>query len=278
MNGIKAFFTQEKINAFAVHLAASLAIFLTLLYINLTQWYPQPLFKTDGGWNVLRIIIFVDVVLGPLLTLIIYRKGKPHLKLDMGVIILCQLIALVAGGWITYSERPIYVALDEGQLNSVAASLYKEAEGSPRSLDEYGSKNTRIVAVKVPENFDTQSKIYLRGVKQSLPIHVFSEIFGKAALHDFRQPDGKFLDLNALRKNRPESASEIKAFRARYPDANENFIVTPFRSRYRYWAAVIDRESLQLVDVLDIRLTQENYFEQKGGKLIPRESKKKNNP
>jgi hypothetical protein len=65
-------------------------------------WYPPPYFEVDGGWRILRILAGVDVVVGPLLTLILFKPGKPGLKFDMTCIALMQIGALVYGGTIIY--------------------------------------------------------------------------------------------------------------------------------------------------------------------------------
>lgn len=85
---------MSRFKAFSIHFAISFAIFLILLYFILFQWYPQPLFSTDGGWRIIRIIVGVDLVLGPLLTLIVFKAGKPGLKFDLTIIAFLQITAL----------------------------------------------------------------------------------------------------------------------------------------------------------------------------------------
>ncbi len=67
---------MTKRRAFAIHLTASVTIFLIFLGIMFFVWYPAPYFEIDGGWRVLRILAGVDVVLGPLLTLIVFEPGS----------------------------------------------------------------------------------------------------------------------------------------------------------------------------------------------------------
>ena len=57
-----------KLKATAIHLAMSLVIFSYLVYQIVYVWYPQPYFSVDGGWQGLRLIAAVDLVLGPLIT------------------------------------------------------------------------------------------------------------------------------------------------------------------------------------------------------------------
>ena len=71
---------MTRIGAFLIHLGVSFAIFLALASLVVFVWYPDFFFSTDGGWQGMRIIIAVDLVLGPTLTLIVFKPGMPGLK------------------------------------------------------------------------------------------------------------------------------------------------------------------------------------------------------
>ena len=73
---------MSRIKAFLIHLGISAVIFFILLYLIIFHWYPGFLFTADGGWQGVRIIAAVDLVLGPLLTLVVYKAGKPSLKME----------------------------------------------------------------------------------------------------------------------------------------------------------------------------------------------------
>ena len=74
---------MTKLRAFAIHLIVSATVILAFLGVMFFVWYPVPYFETDGGWKVLRILAGVDVVLGPLLTLIVFKPGKPSTPPDL---------------------------------------------------------------------------------------------------------------------------------------------------------------------------------------------------
>ena len=112
---------MTKLRAFAIHLIASAIVVLAFLGVMFFGWYPAPYFETDGGWTVLRILAGVDVVLGPLLTLIVFKPGKPSLKFDMSVIVLAQLAALLYGATIIYQQRPAFTVFGVDRFSSVAA-------------------------------------------------------------------------------------------------------------------------------------------------------------
>ena len=97
--------------AFGSHFGISWVIFIVLLLLIVFFWYPGALFAAAGGWQGIRIVIGVDLILGPLLTLVIYDITKPRKVLyrDLFVIALIQLSCLTAGVYIVFHERPIAV-------------------------------------------------------------------------------------------------------------------------------------------------------------------------
>lgn len=98
-------------SAFALHLAASLAILALLASIALFWLFPGGLFQAAGGWEGLKIVVAVDLVLGPCLTLIVFnsRKPRPELVRDLSLIALVQALALSAGAWLVANARPLAV-------------------------------------------------------------------------------------------------------------------------------------------------------------------------
>jgi len=113
---------KVRLKATGIHIAISTVIFLVFLYFILAQWYPVPYFVTDGGWQGIRIVIAVDMVLGPLLTLIIFNPAKSRraILFDLSMIGLAQSAALVWGAYAVYSQQPAAVIQQwGGNLRSV---------------------------------------------------------------------------------------------------------------------------------------------------------------
>ena len=77
---------KSKIKAAGIHLAISTIIFLFLAYFIIFEWYPFPYFTADGGWQGIRIIAMIDLILGPFMTLIIFNPGKSkrEIRFDLG--------------------------------------------------------------------------------------------------------------------------------------------------------------------------------------------------
>lgn len=98
--------SAPRIRAFLVHLGFSALVLLAFWVFVLRLWYPDELLGLQGGWQIFGMLIGIDVVLGPLLTLIVYRVGKRTLVLDLCVIVAIQLAAFGYGAWALSTQRP----------------------------------------------------------------------------------------------------------------------------------------------------------------------------
>jgi hypothetical protein len=112
-----------RLKAFSLHLLSS-AVFLTLilgcLYFG---WYRWPGWYLTAVTTVILVMVGVDVVLGPTLTLIIANKNKPRRELtrDIGIIVAVQLCALAYGSVQLWNGRPLYYVFSENSLSVVQA-------------------------------------------------------------------------------------------------------------------------------------------------------------
>lgn len=111
-------------SAFGIHLLISVFVFIVLAAIIIFVWYPGFLFKTDGGWQGIRLIAGIDLILGPLLTLIVYNSSKKSLTFDLSCIAIVQILALAYGTHLVYSERPIAVIFADGHFITASQNSY----------------------------------------------------------------------------------------------------------------------------------------------------------
>lgn len=128
----------NRYQAFTSHLIISLIIFFVILICITQLWYPGILFDTDNGWKAIGLIIGIDLILGPLLTLIVFNPQKPSLKADLSIIAAIQVIALVYGTWTIHSSRPIAIAF----INNSFITFYANADNATEVLDKISSLET----------------------------------------------------------------------------------------------------------------------------------------
>src|SRR5688500_20304254 len=94
--------------AFSTHLAFSAVIVGAVCALIFFVWYPHPYFQAVGAWNVLRILVGVDLVLGPVLTLILFKPAKRGPKLDLAFIPCVQVAALCHALTVICRDRPYF--------------------------------------------------------------------------------------------------------------------------------------------------------------------------
>lgn len=119
---------MNRYRAAAFHLCISglvgLAVFSAFWFV----WYPSPLFAIMGGLHMYVVMLGVDIVTGPLLTLVVYRRGKPGLKLDLAVIAMLQIAALCYGVSVLWSGRPVFLAAVGDRFDVIAANEISERD------------------------------------------------------------------------------------------------------------------------------------------------------
>lgn len=126
-----------RFKAFLLHLLCSLAIALGALGLVFGVWYPAPLHLALAVTNIFVLLLVVDVTLGPLLTLVVYRPGKKSLKFDLAVIVLLQLAALGYGLWTVAQGRPAWLVFNVDRFDVVQV-IDIDADSQARAALAYG--------------------------------------------------------------------------------------------------------------------------------------------
>jgi hypothetical protein len=114
---------RERLQASSVHLGISLCIAACAALLVFTLWYPWPYREVSGGRDLFLILVTVDVILGPLITLAIFDRRKPvrELVIDLAVIGCVQLAALGYGLWTVAVARPVHLVFEVDRLRVVHA-------------------------------------------------------------------------------------------------------------------------------------------------------------
>lgn len=70
----------------------------------------------------LLTMAFVDVVLGPLVTLIVFDRAKSSLRKDIITIVMLQLAFLTYGVYSLYAARPVHIVFEENRFVVTSAN------------------------------------------------------------------------------------------------------------------------------------------------------------
>ncbi|MDT8283047.1 MAG: hypothetical protein RQ982_09610 [Gammaproteobacteria bacterium] len=130
-----------KLKAASIHLGLSFLVFLVLLYFIFFDWYLEPFFTAQGGWQGMRLMVFVNLVLGPLLTFIVFDhlKQRKTIIFDITFIVLVQSSALLWGGYQVYMQRPVAMVFWNDAFYTVTAEDYNEQGIDNPDLSQFSS-------------------------------------------------------------------------------------------------------------------------------------------
>lgn len=112
---------RDRSSAAFKHLGISLAVAALAALLVFGLWYPYPYREMSGGRELFLIVVAVDVVLGPLITLAVFNRSKPRreLVLDLGFVALLQLAALAYGLWTVAVARPVHLVFEVDRFRVV---------------------------------------------------------------------------------------------------------------------------------------------------------------
>ena len=236
--------------AFFTHLAVSTIIFVVLSWLIVQHWYPSFYFFSDGGDRAIATIFFVDVVLGPGLTLLVFKPGKKSLKFDMAVILIMQFSALLWGVNKVYSERP-------------AASVYYMGSFTCVAYPDAGKMNLDAIAAgpagrqrlgflqrpdTVDELLDFSKQAYAHN---SSAVHYYGDLVAPLDARVRPRLDKYELDMAALQQSYPEFARSVQAYMNSPQFDSRHHKLAPLQCRYSKPLAVLDTRQMRIVDWLD---------------------------
>jgi len=241
--------------AAGIHLGLSALIASTVVAIMLLVWYPPPYFDVMGGLGLMKILVGVDVTLGPLLTLIIFNPEKKSLKFDLSVIAALQIGALAYGVWVMFEARPVYAAFAMDRFDVVSANQL-EPEDLAAAAPEYRElplTGPRVVGIRYPDkekNPEEWNKLTFGAVAgkdaPQLPKYyatyadVHAEVLKKAK------------PLSTLVKQKPGSKAAVTAFVTRTGRAENDLAYVPLTGRGSSVTAVVDAHDARIVGFIPI--------------------------
>jgi hypothetical protein len=243
----------SRYRAASTHLAISASIAAIVLLIMLAMWYPPPLFIAMGGGELALLIIGIDVIIGPLITLIIFDTRKKELIFDLAVVAALQLGALGYGTFAMYSGRPAFTVFAEHQFAVVSAAEIDKDELAKAPIEEFrhfSLSGPRLVATNLPTDANELSSIAMLSLGglgiQHMPKYYVPYAGKREQVLKASRPLAK-LDL------KQDEKEKLQKYLRRSGRKIEELQCLPVSTRNGLLTALIDARSGDLLDMLDIR-------------------------
>lgn len=224
---------------FGSHLFLSFIIALLAVGLVFWLWYPSPLDKALGVGNIFLLLLCIDVVIGPLLTLVVAKQGKKTLMMDLLTIGVIQLLALTYGLYIVAQGRPVWMVYDSGRFEVVQAYeavLTPKDSSAPDTFrlgltgPVWGGVTDSLPAV-VGKGDAYYKAEFLQSYDEKIAAHVGAHSLPLEVLKRFNDP------------------AKVNAILSAYPDVN-GFV--PIAAKNKSLAVLVNKERGYPIAIVDL--------------------------
>jgi hypothetical protein len=189
------------------HFALTLAVAIACATLVFWVWFPHPFREISGGRDLFWLLVVVDVVVGPLLTLVVFDAQKRRFELwcDLGAVVLVQVSALAYGLHTVMLARPAVLAFEGDQFRAVSVAELDWTAVPEKSdpLHTLSLVGPRVIGARVAQPADSD---YLRNLSQSIE-----------GVHPSMRPD-RWVAYDTQRKTVTSKARALAPLRAKQPD------------------------------------------------------------
>ncbi len=239
---------QARTKAFAIHLAISTLIAACVLYLIFYIWYSAPLHNAVGVTQIFLILLCVDVVLGPLLTLLVYKVGKKSLVLDLSVIAALQVSALLFGIWTVAEGRPAWLVYGAGRFELVRALDIDQRNTGSHSLYAQPSwLGPHWVGAAMPLDLQRGNDIIFESVSGGFDIYQRPNLYRPL-------PDMKGAMLRNARSlgvlEKFNTTPTLQKSLIKHPDADAWL---PLRANNQDMVVLINKDTAEVIAIVDLR-------------------------
>lgn len=239
---------SKRLKFFLSHLSISLLIALFVIGLVFFVWHPAPLSKAVGVTHIFLILLTIDVVIGPILGVLVYKTCKKTLKFDLIVIILIQISALLYGVCSIEQGRPTWLVYNVDRFELVRKNdiIQDNLKQAPLAFQHVSWFKPQYAAVKFAKDVNQRNE------------DMFAEVLGGISL---AQRPERYVKLTKAKKQMQQRSQKLELLQkynnkidvekilAKYPQASAFF---PLKTSVVDMTVLIDQNA-NVVKIVDLR-------------------------
>ena len=239
---------MNRFGAVLLHFLLSALVLGGVLLLVTIFLYPDFYFRVERAGQMMKVLTLVVIALGPFATAIIFKPGKPGLKMDMCILAGLQVAAVLFGLCVLYQHRPLYLVSTGSQFRVVVASEIDLHSLTDPALQVGLSDAPKLVYADANEQ-DRQDILWeaLGGGKDLdvrpqyyEPIDGHLEMIRDRAIPLTRD----ILD--------DQESAELEAFLSRQQGTLDDFLYYHVKARGHFYLAAFSKSDFELKDILAI--------------------------
>lgn len=242
---IRSLRAKAAFHASSIHLLVSLAISALAAALVFGLWFPYPYRELSGGRELFLLIVSIDVVCGPLLTLVFFNPAKPRNELlrDLGLVIIIQLGALGYGLYTVWQVRPLFLVHEVDRFKVVSAVDLDSLAFSklPSKIKPKLASGPLTVALREPIDLKERNRILFDSVQGGRDYAERPEFYipyeGANAVKSLQRAK----PLSVFLAKRADQEGAAKTLAAEKKADISQWLYLPVVAR-QDWVAVLDRQ------------------------------------
>lgn len=246
---------QDRLRAAGIHLGLSVLVAALAGTLVFLLWYPYPYREVSGGRELFQLVVAVDVVLGPLITLAIFDRAKawPVLRRDLVVVAAVQLAGLGYGLWTVEQARPIHLVFEIDRFRVVhAVDVPEELAGkAPPEVRVAPLGGPTLLSLRAFRDQKESMEATLAAL-QGLPLSARPELWQpyEAGRADVLRAAAPVAELKA---RFPQRVAEIDAALQRAGrDTNRTLYLPMMARKTTGWTVLVDAATADVVGFLPL--------------------------
>jgi len=227
---------KAKLKATWLHFLFTCFIALISAAVIFLLWYPSPYTAISGGIGLWKILILVELSLGPLMSLVIFNPSKSvrQLMADYSMVAVVQFGALAYGIHTLYLVRPVFMVFVKDRFELVTASDLGGSM-SEAKIWRKGLSGPTLIGVRSSENAEEQQELMFDTVSSGKDVQLRPKYYAElnsAELEKATKPVSQLVtQLNAPR---------FSDIRAELRQMESSYRWVPVVNGLNYWLAVLD--------------------------------------
>ncbi len=245
----------DRLRAAGIHLGLSLLVAAVAGALVFLLWYPYPYREVSGGRELFFLVVAVDVVLGPLITLAIFNRAKawPVLRRDLITVAFVQLAGLAYGLWTVEQARPIHLVFEIDRFRVVHAVDVPEeiADKAPPEVRFAPLTGPTMLSLRPFRDQQENMEATLAAL-QGLPLSARPELWQtyEAGRADVLRAGAPVAE---LKTRFPQQAAQIDALLQRAGrDTNRTLYLPMIARKATGWTVLVDAATADVVGFLPL--------------------------
>lgn len=239
--------------AVGVHLLVTLLVASVAAALVMLVWYPYPYAHVAGGRELFLLLVGVDLVCGPVLTMVLFDRRKPVAELarDLGFVVVVQLLALGYGLHAAWQARPLFVVHEVDRFRVITRADYLGADvdsaiaSLPRKLQPALLAGPVLVGTRPARDNDEHTKVMMEAVVGGRDFSQRPEFYVEYDAKYFQRVVPMARALSRFVDHYPQTAQDAEAVLEPHRMGIEEALFLPVVGR-QYWIAILDKQGAVL--------------------------------